>query len=66
MVKSKRMCYNETEVSVVENEELDLTPEEGSGYQPRPAWQVWAARIGLVLFILVLIMYYINLFRGGA
>ncbi len=20
-------------------------------YQPRPAWQVWAARVGLVIFI---------------
>ena len=25
-------------------------PEE-EGYKPRPAWQVWAARVGLVLFI---------------
>ncbi len=39
------------------------TPEQG--YVPRPKWQVWAARIGLVLFLLVLVMYYINLFQGG-
>lgn len=43
--------------------EAETAPEEG--YVPRPAWQVWAARIGLVLFLLVVAMYYINLFRGG-
>ena len=37
-----------------------------SRYTPRPAWQVWAARIGLVVFVIFLILYYINIFRGGA
>ena len=51
----------------MENERLDEnTPqEEQTGYTPRPRWQVWAARVGLVLFILVIIMYYINIMRGG-
>ena len=35
------------------------------GYVPRPKWQVWAARLGLVIFIAFLIMYYILFFRGG-
>ena len=35
-------------------------------YTPRPKWQVWAARIGLAVFIGFLIMYYFNIFRGGA
>ena len=49
----------------MENEELnEQLPEET--YEPRPAWQTWLARVGLVVFILFLIMYYINLFRGGA
>ena len=39
--------------------------EERPGYTPRPAWQVWAARIGLAVFIGFLILYYINIFRGG-
>ena len=39
------------------------TQEEG--YVPRPKWQVWAARLGLVIFIAFLIMYYILFFRGG-
>jgi len=39
--------------------------ENVGGYVPRPKWQIWLARIGLVLFIFVIIMYYINMFRGG-
>ena len=56
----------------MENEEKNLTsPEQEasgqapSGYKPRPAWQVWAARIGLVLFLIVLVVYYMVYFRGG-
>ena len=37
-----------------------------AGYTPRPAWQVWAARIGLAVFLIFLVMYYINILRGGA
>ena len=37
-------------------------PEEG--YTPRPVWQVWAARIGLVLF-LVFVAYQIISIAGG-
>ena len=40
--------------------------EQSSPYVPRPAWQVWAARIGLVVFVIFLVMYYINILRGGA
>lgn len=49
------------------DEQLNHIPEEEqeSGYTPRPKWQVWLARIGLVLFIFVVIMYYINIMRGG-
>lgn len=39
--------------------------EENFGYVPRPRWQVWFARIGLALFLLVVVLYYLNLFRGG-
>ena len=49
------------EVSVMEEEILEQeVPQEG--YAPRPRWQVWAARIALVIFILGLIMYYCNIF----
>lgn len=35
------------------------------GYVPRPAWQVWGARVGLVIFILFVIYQYIAIARGG-
>ena len=43
-----------------EKEELEQQP-----YEPRPAWQVWGARIGLVLFILVVIWQIGSIARGG-
>ena len=45
--------------------EKDL-PLEEEKYVPRPAWQVWAARIGLAVFVIFLAMYYWNILRGGA
>ena len=44
----------------MENEE-----EKQSGYVPRPAWQVWAARVGLVLFIGFVIYQIVAIARGG-
>ena len=41
------------------NEEL-----EQEGYVPRPQWQVWMARVGLVMFLL-LIAYQIWQMAGG-
>ena len=48
----------------VSQEEIPQEPEK-EVYVPRPAWQVWGARIALVVFILFLIMYYINVLRGN-
>ena len=42
-------------------EQLQETPV----YVPRPRWQVWGARIALAVFVVVLILYYINISRGG-
>lgn len=42
----------------------NLSPDEQQE-QPRPGWQVWGARIALVVLVLFLIMYYINIARGG-
>ena len=39
--------------------------QEVNKYVPRPVWQVWAARIGLVVFIAFLVMYYILIARGS-
>ena len=49
----------------MENQNENMIPEQ-EGYVPRPAWQVWAARIGLVVFLIFLVMYYMNILRGGA
>ena len=47
-------------------ENRDMLPEdEAQGYKPRPSWQVWAARIGLVIMIICVILYYLHIFRGG-
>ena len=61
------MCYYNVEVSKMEENQLEnqnesAVPEQGN--VPRPAWQIWGARALLVIFILLLIMYYTNLFRG--
>lgn len=43
-------------------EKEETTPEQG--YTPRPSWQVTMARIGLFLFIL-LVIYQIIQISGG-
>lgn len=52
-----------------ENQEQELKPEvqqpQEEGYVPRPAWQVWAARVGLVLFILFIIYQLLSIAGGG-
>ena len=53
----------------MENENLENIPQEEQApeaprYVPRPQWQVWAARIGLVAFLIFLVMYYLIFFRG--
>lgn len=42
---------------------LPEVPTEG--YVPRPAWQVWGARVGLVIFIGFVILQIVNIARGG-
>ena len=49
----------------MEEEIQEKQAQEPEGYVPRPKWQVWGARVLLVVFILLLIMYYTNVFRGG-
>ena len=55
----------------MENDELELTPETETEqeptqvYVPRPTWQVWAARIGLVIVIISVILYYWHIASGG-
>ena len=46
-------------------ETIPQEQEQQEPYAPRPKWQIWGARLGLLLFILVIILYYINVARGG-
>ena len=43
----------------------EVAAEETSGYVPRPAWQVWLARVALVLFIIIVIGQALRIARGG-
>lgn len=51
--------------------EQSLQPEEQNPvqekkeYHPRPAWQIWAARVGLVIMIVSVVLYYIHIATGG-
>lgn len=47
-----------------ERNEADVNEQETPGYTPRPRYQVWGARIGLVLFLIVLLCFYFALFGG--
>ena len=39
--------------------------QQTEGYTPRPAWQVWAARIGLTILIIAVFLYYLHIANGG-
>lgn len=39
--------------------------QEPETYQPRPGWQVWAARLGLVIVIIAIALYYFHIASGG-
>ena len=43
----------------------EIAGEESNGYEPRPAWQVWCARVALVLFIIIVIGQALRIARGG-
>lgn len=46
-------------------EAQEILLSEPEGYRPRPAYQVWAARIGLVIVIIAVILYYYHIAKGG-
>ena len=49
-----------------EMKENRISEEENQGYTPRPMWQVWMARAGLVLMILFVIYQILTIATGGA
>jgi len=52
------------EVNSMEDRNDETLPQE-EGYVPRPAWQVWGARVGLVLMILFVIYQLLRIAGGG-
>ena len=62
------MCYDIPEVKSMDEKKEQQpgeTAEETTGYVPRPAWQVWCARVALVLFIIIVIGQILRIARGG-
>ena len=49
----------------MEKQHQEAAAEENTGYVPRPAWQVWCARVALVLFIIIVIGQILRIARGG-
>lgn len=45
-----------------QNEQI---PSGKEGYIPRPTWQVWAARLGLVIFIGIVIVQILQIAGAG-
>lgn len=45
------------------DEELEKNGDD-RGYTPRPAWQVWMARIGLVVFVAWVIWETVRMAQG--
>ena len=43
-------------------DEQQIQQTEEQPYVPRPKWQVWAARIALVVFLIGLVLYYCNIY----
>ena len=48
-----------------EQRKEEIVEKEETGYTPRPAWQLWAARIGLVIMIIAVALYYYHIATGG-
>ena len=47
-----------------EMKENQIPEEENRGYIPRPAYQVWMARVGLV-FMILFVIYQLNTIATG-
>ena len=62
--KPEHLCYNTSEVKFM-NEHTESPAPEEEGYSPRPAWQIWAARVGVVVMILFVIWQILQIAGGG-
>ena len=46
-------------------EQENIPMEENEGYKARPAWQVWCARIGVVIVLAAFLLYCYHIANGG-
>lgn len=51
----------------MENEQVETEQpvQQGKPYVPRPTWQVWGARIGVVIMIISVALYIWHIASGG-
>ena len=49
----------------MDNKRNENTEEVQPLYTPRPAWQIWAARLGVVIVVVAFILYLIQIAMGG-
>ncbi len=58
------MEENTTQLSQEPERAAPEMPQE-EHYKPRPAYQIWAARIGLVIVIVAFVLYLLQIASGG-
>ena len=58
------MEENKKDTAPQEEPRKELPQEEQEHYEPRPAWQLWMARIGLLIFILFVIWQVFQIYTG--
>lgn len=50
-------------IALEEKDQMEQPAEQG--YIPRPAWQVWGARVAAVLFAGLIALQIVSIARGG-
>lgn len=46
-------------------DEKNIPEEEQAVYTPRPKWQIWGARIGVVVMVIAFLLYCYHIANGG-
>ena len=49
----------------MDEQRINESFEEEEKYEPRPSWQVWGARAGLVLFLVFVVYQLLAIAQGG-
>lgn len=61
------IMYKEVKKMDEQRNQTEQTEEISTkeAYTPRPAWQIWAARIGVVIVIVAFLLYVWQIANGG-